>query len=102
MWGLFAPSNFRLGFNYVPVRKFQLGFGFSKENLLWDFNAKYALIRQGRKGGSPVSLTYYANTAIDTRKKEKLTKIVEGNNQEKGVFETIDRFSFFHQLMVAR
>ena len=70
-WGFFAPSNFRLGFNYVPVNKFQMGFGFSKENLLWDFSVKYALLEQSRSGAKPLSIAYLANMAVDTRDLDK-------------------------------
>lgn len=45
-FGLFAPSNIRLGFSYVPIKNLNIGFGFTKENLLWDVRAKYALIAQ--------------------------------------------------------
>lgn len=88
-YGIFAPSNIRLGFSYVPMDRLQFGFGLTKERLLWDFNAKYALLRQGRSGGSPVSVTYLVNMAVDTRKKENF-------------LEDIDRYSYFHQIMVAR
>ncbi len=91
LYGLFAASNIRLGFNYVPIDKLQVGFGFTKEKLLWDFNAKYAIFQQGREGGSPVSVTYFVNMGIDTRL-EKQYKFDE----------TVDRFTYFHQLMIAR
>jgi hypothetical protein len=89
-YGFFALSNnIRLGFNYVPVERLQLGFGITKERLTWDFNVKYALLQQGRSGGSPVSVTYLGNMAIDTRDKANF-------------LENLDRYSYFHQLMVAR
>jgi hypothetical protein len=88
-WGLYASSNIRIGFNYVPAENLQLGFGFTKERLLWDLNAKYAIFRQGRDGGSPFSVTYYVNMAIDTR---------DGQFHE----EFNDRLTYFHQIMVAR
>lgn len=87
--GLFANSNIRLGFNYVPIDRLQIGFGITRERLHWDFNIKYALFRQGRSGGSPVSVTYLGNMAIDTRDKKNFN-------------EFIDRISYFNQLMVAR
>jgi hypothetical protein len=88
-FGLFDDSNFRLGFNYVPMNRLQIGFGFSKENLLWDFNAKYALIRQSRDGVIPLSVSYFTNVAIDTR---------DGDN----FLNSSDRFSYFHQVLLAR
>lgn len=90
-WGFFAPSNFRLGFNYVPVKRLQLGFGFAKDNLLWDFHAKYAILEQSRSGAKPLSITYLANAAVDTRDIEKTIYSKGG-----------DRLSYFHQLMFAR
>lgn len=92
-WGIYAPSNIRIAFSYVPIEKLQIGFGFTKERKIWDFNAKYALFKQGRKGGSPLSLTYYVNVGIDTRAKASFPK---------DVYEGTDRYSYFHQLMVAR
>ncbi len=93
-WGLYAPSNIRLGFGYVPVDKLMVGFGLSKKNLTWDFNAKYAILTQTRSGSMPVSLTYYGNVSIDTRNKDKYPNPAE--------FENTDRYSYFNQLLIAR
>lgn len=90
-YGVFSPSNIRLGLNYVPMENLMLGFGFTKERMMWDFTAKYALLKQGRSGGSPVSLTYLGVAGIDTREKK--------NTSYK---ESTDRWSYFNQLMVAR
>lgn len=85
--GLYAPSNIRMGFGYTPINNLMLGFGFTKDRLLWDFNAKYALIRE--KSGAPVSVTYYVNMAVETRPAENYQ-----NNSE--------RYSYFNQIMVSR
>lgn len=88
-FGLYAPSNIRLGFSYVPINKLQLGFGFTKEKLVWDVNAKYALLSEQGDRPFPVSVTYFVNMGIDTRKKDNFRNAT-------------DRYSYFHQLMVAR
>jgi len=88
-WGLYAPSNIRLGFGYTPVEKLMVGFGFTKYHNTWDFDVKYALVKQARKGGWPISLTYYGNVAIDTRKVENFAN-------------SSDRYSYFNQLIIAR
>lgn len=93
-WGLYANSNIRLGFHYVPVERLMLGFGLTKTNITWDVNAKYAILRQARMGGSPVSLTYFVNAAVDTRDKSFFTRPND--------LTTADRFSYFHQLILAR
>jgi hypothetical protein len=89
LWGIYAPSNIRLGFNYAPISKLFLGFGLTKEHMFWDFNAKYAILQQMKEGGSPVSLTYYGNFGVDGRDK-------------KYFYKGADRMSYFHQLIIAR
>jgi Membrane bound beta barrel domain (DUF5777) len=88
-FGVFAPSNIRLGVNYVPIDKLQLGMGITKDRMQWDLNAKYALVKQAKSGGWPISITYYGNMAIDTRPAENFA-----NNS--------DRLSYFNQLLIAR
>lgn len=90
-WGFFAPSNIRLGAIYAPVKNLNVGLGITKSNMLWDLNAKYAILRQ-TKGLYPVSLTYYGDVAYDTRKDE-----------DGSIFKyQSQRISFFNQLIVAR
>ncbi len=93
-WGFFANSNIRLGATYVPVKGLNVGFGITKSNVLWDVNAKYAIISQ-TKGVYPVSVSYYINVAADTRKD---AVIYDGSE----VKHTTDRFSFFNQILIAR
>jgi hypothetical protein len=88
-FGLFAPTTIRLGFNYVPIEKLQIGFGLTNIDLNWDFHVKYALLRQTRSGNIPLSISYLGDMAIDTRDKENH-------------LEFTDRLSYFHQLMIAR
>ena len=89
-YGIYAPSNIRIGFSYVPMEKLQFGFGFTKERLQLDLNAKYAILKQ-TKGGIPVSITYFVNTVIETTPdKDNLIYVTGG-----------DRMSYFHQLIIA-
>lgn len=89
LFGLYAPSNIRMGFTYTIIDDLGVGFGFTKSNLTWDFNAKYAILKQMQSGGSPVSVTYFGNIAIDTRDKDNF-------------LNGTDRYSFFHQVLIAR
>ena len=89
VWGLFAPSNIRIGFNYSPFNKLFVGAGITKERTQIDFNAKYALFRQTVNNKIPVSVSFFGNLVIDAREK---------SNFRYGV----DRFSYFSQLIVAR
>jgi hypothetical protein len=90
-WGWFAPSNIRLGFEYVPINNLMVGASLTKENMTWEGYVKYAIIKQ-TKGKSPVSVTYYGDMAFDTRK-----------DADNSIFKyTSDRISFFNQLIIAR
>jgi len=88
-FGLFAPSNIRLGMSYVPINKLNVGVGLTKERMQVDFNAKYAIIKQTENNKVPVSVSYFTNMVIDAREK---------SNFRFGVH----RFSYFNQLLVAR
>jgi hypothetical protein len=87
--GLYAPSNIRIGFGYTPINNLMIGAGFTKDRLLWDASVKYAILKEQGAKVYPVSVTYYANVAADTRPSENF-------------LNKSDRFSYFHQLMVAR
>lgn len=90
-WGFWAPSNIRLGVSYAPINKLNVGIGITKNNKLWDASAKYSIITQ-TKGKYPVSITYYANMAYDTRK-----------DPDNSIFKfRSQRLSFFNQLIIAR
>lgn len=91
LYGFFAPSNIRLGINYAPIKHLNLGIGLTKTNMLFDASAKYALMSQ-TKGKWPVSISYYANMGIETKK-----------DVDHTLFKySTQRFSFFHQLIIAR
>ncbi|GAA4731794.1 DUF5777 family beta-barrel protein [Flavisolibacter ginsenosidimutans] len=88
MFGLFAPSNIRLGVSYSPIKKLYLGAGLTKERMQVDVNAKYALLLQ-TPGIMPVSVSYFTNMVIDARDKSNFRY-------------SVDRFSYFNQLLIAR
>lgn len=92
LFGLFAGANMRLGFSYVPVKNLQLGFGASNDRMQVDVNAKYSILKQTKSGSMPVSISYFGNIVMDTRKKDPSLAIVT----------TSDRFSFFNQIIIAR
>jgi hypothetical protein len=96
LFGFFEPSNIRLGMSYAPINKLFLGIGITKEKMLLDGSAKYSIITQ-TKGKYPVSVTYYGNAAVDTRKNNE-TDIYDGS----AVKHWSDRLFFYHELIVAR
>jgi Membrane bound beta barrel domain (DUF5777) len=87
-YGLFAPSNIRLGFSYVPINNLLAGVSITKANMTWEGFAKYSVLKQ-TKGKYPVSVSYYTNISLDTRKKDNF-------------LHWSDRLMFFNQLLIAR
>jgi len=92
LYGIYAPSNIRLGLDYGVTEKLMVGFGTEKNNKLQEFHAKYSILQQTRGGSIPVSVSYYVNMAIDVRSDE-----VFGKN-----YAFTNRFSYFHQIIIAR
>lgn len=88
-FGLAGPSNIRLGFSYVPKENLQIGFGITKERKIWDFSAKYVIVKQKMDDSFPVSLAYYGVAGLDSRSLDQFD-------------EASDRFSYFNQIMISR
>jgi hypothetical protein len=89
VYGLFAPSNIRIGLSYTPINKLMVGAGLTKERKQLDVNLKYALFTQTINNHVPVSVSYYVNMA---------TELLGKSNYRN----TSDRFAFFNQLIIAR
>ena len=92
MFGIYAPSNIRLGLDFGVTERLMIGFGSEKNNKLQEFHAKYAILRQTRGGSMPVAVSYYVNMAIDARNADAFGKNYKFTN----------RLSYFHQIIVAR
>ena len=91
LWGIYGPSDIRLGFSYAPINNLYLGFGITKINMLWDGSAKYAILKQ-TKNKYPVSVTYYGNIAY---------KSIKDPGNVLFTYNT-QRWSFFNELIIAR
>jgi hypothetical protein len=92
MFGLYAPSNIRLGLNYSIKDYLMIGVGVIKDRKLTDFRLKFNLFRQTRSNKIPVGITIYGNFAIDGRADEVFGEAYEFKN----------RYSFFGQVIFSR
>jgi hypothetical protein len=92
LFGIFGGAHIRLAANYAPMDRLQFGAGIYSENMVVDFNSKYAILKQTKDGSMPISLTWFGNVAMDTRKKDNSTLFIT----------FADRLNFFNQLIVAR
>lgn len=95
LYGIFAPSNIRMGFNYSIMNGLLIGFGTTKNNMLQDFNVKWNFLKQTRSGSIPIAITYFGNFAIDARARENYPNA-------KSNFKSSHRLSYFHQIIIAR
>jgi hypothetical protein len=99
LFGMYAPSNIRLGVTFTPIKNLQLGAGLTKESMMNDLNIKWGILQQTQSGSIPVFVTYYGNMVVEGGK---------NNGDEVGSViyrrypKDADRFSFFNQLMVGR
>ena len=93
IFGVYAPSNIRMGFNYGLSEKLMVGVGSTKDYKLQDISWKYAILRQTESGSMPVSLSYFGNMVIDARAEEAWNNGIE--------FSEMHRLSYATQLIVA-
>lgn len=92
LYGIYAPSNIRLGLRYGIKDWLSLGIGTEKNNKMQDLNWKVKLLKQTRSGRMPVDLTYIGNVVVDAR-----------NETFFGTeYSFTNRLSYFHQIMVSR
>jgi hypothetical protein len=94
LYGIYAPSNIRMGLNYGITDRIMIGIGTTKDYKLQDVNWKVALIQQNRAGTIPLSVSYYGNMVIDASPK--------GNFGNPDRFREIHRFSYMTEIIVAR
>lgn len=94
IFGIYAPSNIRLGLNYGITDNIMVGLGTTKDYKLQDLQWKYTFLQQTRSGRIPVTLSYFGNVVLDARGKENF-----GPEEQ---YREIHRFSYFTQLMIAR
>jgi len=89
LFGIYGPSNIRLGFAYAPIQKLNIGFGYTKNKMILDLNAKYGILTQTRKNAMPISLTYYVNMGVE---------LLERDNY----VSSLGRYNYFHQLFIMK
>lgn len=94
IYGIYAPSNIRLGVSYGLTDRIMIGGGSTKDYKLQDLQWKYAILQQTRSNSMPVSLSYYGNVVLDARGKENF-----GPEEQ---YREIHRLSYFTQLILAK
>lgn len=91
LYGIYAPSNIRMGLNYGVTDWLTVGLGTEKNNKLTDLMWKVKLLKQTSSWRIPVDITYVGNVALDGRDEEFLGPEYNFTN----------RFSLFNQIIIS-
>ncbi|MFH1121174.1 MAG: DUF5777 family beta-barrel protein [Bacteroidota bacterium] len=92
LYGIWAPSNIRLGLNYSILNNLMVGIGTTKFNKMQDIQIKYNVLQQTRTNKIPVTISLYEVIGIDGSADEKF-----GSNY---VFS--HRINYFTQVIISR
>ncbi len=92
LYGIWAPSNIRLGINYSILNNLTVGVGATKFNKMEDLQLKYRIIEQTRSNSIPVTVMLYEVVGIDGSPDSKWQENYSFNN----------RMSYSTQLVVSR
>lgn len=92
LYGIYAPSNIKLGVGYGITNSLSVGFATEKNNKLQEFSLKYNILRQTNSNSVPVDVAYYGNFCIDARDTSSF-----GQN-----YAFKNRYSFFNSLIISR
>jgi len=96
-WGIDGPANLYMSLEYSHDGRLMASIGRSSMDKLSEGFLKYRLIRQGLKGGSPLSVTLFsAMNYTATRDPNKIT-----NGYDKYA-NRWDRFSYCHMIIIGR
>lgn len=92
LYGIWAPSNIRLGMNYSILNNLMVGIGTTKFNKMQDIQLKYNVLQQTRSNKIPVTISLYEVIGIDGSADNKF-----GMN-----YKFSHRFNYFTQVIISR
>jgi len=95
LYGLFAPSNIRLGASYGLTKNISLGFGAVKNKRMYELDGKYVALRQMTNGGMPFTVTFYGYASRSALPEENFL------NQERK-YVAANRLKYMGEIMIAR
>jgi len=92
LFGIWAPSNIRLGMNYSILDNLVVGIGTTKFNKMQDIQIKYNVLQQTRSNKIPVTISLYEVIGIDGSAEDKF-----GVN-----YKFSHRMNYFSQVIISR
>jgi hypothetical protein len=97
MFGIYGPSNIRMGFAYAPINRLNVGFGYTKGKKILDLYAKYMILQQTRSNSMPISLTYHGIWGMGMQSGSTYQQ-----ERPDNAYKVTDRFTYFNQLILMR
>jgi hypothetical protein len=91
-FGIWSPSNIRLGLNFSILNNLTVGIGATKFKKMEDLQIKYNLLQQTRSNSIPLTITLYEVIGIDGRNKD-----IWGTD-----YKFSNRISYFSQVILSR
>ncbi|MBW6492001.1 MAG: hypothetical protein K0B15_12495 [Lentimicrobium sp.] len=92
LYGIWAPSNIRLGLNYSILDNLTVGLGTTKYNKMQDLQVRYKVLQQTRSNKIPVTIVLYEAIGIDGSADTKF-----GVN-----YQFSNRINYFTQVLISR
>jgi hypothetical protein len=92
IYGIYAPSNIKMTFDYSLFDFLQVGFSSEKNNKIQDVHGKLNVLTQTRSGNIPVSVSLYSLAGIGARSED-----FYGKN-----YKFMNRLTLFEQLIISR
>ncbi len=97
MFGIYGPSNIRMGFAYAPIDRLNVGFGYTKNKKILDLYAKYMILQQTRSNSMPISVTYHGIWGMGMQ-----SAVTYQNARPDNKYYVTDRFTYFNQIIIMR
>lgn len=92
IYGIYAPSNINMTFDYSLFDFLQVGFSSEKNNKIQELHGKLNFLTQTRSGSIPVSVSLYSLAGFSARSEE-----FYGKN-----YKFMDRLLLYEQLIISR
>jgi len=92
LFGIYAPSNIRMGFNYGITDDIMVAVGTEKNNKMQDIQVKWTPLRQTNTNSIPVTVSAFGIMGIDARAED-----VFGTE-----YAFTNRLSYFGQVIVSK
>lgn len=95
LFGLYSPTNIRLGIDYGIMKGISVGVGATGLKNIFDVNTKIKLISQDKTSGIPFTVAFFGEASRSGMSQDNFVN-------KSGEYNSLNRLSYFSELMVSR